>query len=291
MKRSTFIKSLGIIPLGLGAMKLSAFSKLTGDFKEQKRLPVLFVGHGSPMNVIADNSFTKHLNQLGKQLELPKAILVISAHWLTRGTKVSITPKPETIYDFGGFPDALYNIKYPAPGSPEHAAQLMQEVHKTGVEADAVMGLDHGAWTILHHIYPKADIPVFQMSIDYSKDAQYHFDLAAELSALRDKGILIIASGNVVHNLGRIDFNENAPVYDWAAEADKVIKTKIDQRLFNDLVNYNNLGTSVKMGVPTNDHYLPMIYALGLLDKNEQAKYTFEGFQNASISMRCFVSV
>lgn len=257
---------------------------------ELKLLPVVFIGHGSPMNSIRNNGFTKSLSLLGKSLKelTPSAILVISAHWLTKGTYVNTTPFPETIHDFAGFPEELYQIHYPVPGATEAAHICQQQIQSTIVLEDKTRGLDHGAWSILRHLFPEADIPVFQMSIDYQAPARYHFDLAQEIKSLRSSGFLIIGSGNIVHNLYRVNFSNDALPYDWAIEFDEMVKSKILNRDFDDLIDYQKTGNSATLSVPTNDHYLPMIYCLGLAEKKEVIKFTWEEIQHASISMRCF---
>lgn len=269
---------------------LKEFYKETGALHRSEKMPVLFTGHGSPMNIIRNNAFTQSLARLGSETETPVAILVISAHWLTPGkTVVSLNPKPQTIYDFGGFPAELYKEKYEAPGHPELAKELVQQVHSIKVHEDHEMGLDHGAWSILKHMYPRADIPVFQMSIDYNRPPEYHYQLAQELKALRNKGVLILGSGNIVHNLRLLNWeHEEAPVMDWAAAFDHFVKKQIDNRDFTALVNYTQQGKEAALAVPTNDHYLPMLYILGLMEKDETIRYTYEGFQHGSISMRCF---
>lgn len=272
-------------------MQLQDLHKTTSAFKSTNPLPAWFIGHGSPMNVLMDNSFTRTLQTMGKSLpEKPQAILVISAHWLTRkGTYVAMTEKPETIYDFYGFPQAMYDVQYPSPGAPEYAREVKNIVTSTEVQEDHEWGLDHGAWTILKHAFPEADIPVFQMSIDYSKPASYHFALAKELQALRGKGVLIIGSGNIVHNLRAADFhNITANAYPWAQEFDEISKKKIVSREFTDLINYEKLGQAALMSVPTPDHYFPMIYSLGLVRDKDEINFTYEEIQNASVSMRCF---
>jgi 4,5-DOPA dioxygenase extradiol len=246
------------------------------------------------MNVLMDNAFTKTLGTMGRSLSnKPNAILVISAHWLTRkGTYVTVTEKPETVYDFYGFPQDMYTIKYPSPGAPEYAREVKKIITSTEVQEDKDWGLDHGAWTVLAHAFPDADIPVFQMSIDYSKPASYHFALAKELQALRSKGVLIIGSGNIVHNLRAADFhNISANPYPWAQEFDEISKQKILNREFQDLVDYEKLGQSALMSIPTPDHYYPMIYSLGLVREKDEVKFTYEEIQNASVSMRCFTAV
>jgi 4,5-DOPA dioxygenase extradiol len=271
-------------------MNLRAFDAMAAEQKKTARQPVMFIGHGSPMNIVRDNAFTQSLKKLGEQTEKPNALLVVSAHWLTPGqTAVSTNPKPETIYDFGGFPDELYQIKYPAPGKPDVAHEVAQSVKSLKVHEDHEMGLDHGAWSILRHIWPKADVPVFQLSIDYGKPMQFHYDLGKELRSLRDKGVMILGSGNIVHNLRRIDFDENAKTFDWAQEFDAWSKEKLVARDDAALVAYDKQATA-RVAHPTNDHYLPLLYTLGALDPKEQVRFTHESFQNASISMRCFES-
>ena len=248
--------------------------------------PVLFIGHGSPMNAIEDNAYTQSLAEIGKSIvQKPAAIMVVSAHWLTRGTYVSVTPKPETIYDFGGFPDELYQLKYPAPGSPEFAREVIKLVPE--ILEDKDWGLDHGAWAVLKHIFPKADIPVYQLSIDYHKPMQYHFDMSQRLKPLREKGVLIIGSGNIVHNL-RLWFSQTgSEPFDWAVEFDEWVKNKIIERDFQSLINYENQGKAADLSVPTVDHYVPLLYCLGLVDDNESIVFTHEEVIG-SMSMRSF---
>lgn len=260
-----------------------------------KKMPVLFIGHGSPMNIIQDNSYTRSLAALGKSLSKPTAILVISAHWLTKGTSVTCMDRPKTIHDFYGFPDELYALTYPSPGAPETARMVIDTVKKAVVSCGKDWGLDHASWAVLKHMYPKADIPVIEMSLPYSfnewhpKPLQYHYDLAAELSDLRKNGVLIIGSGNIVHNLGLIDFeNVDAPVFDWAGEFDEKVKKSLLAGDHESLILYQDWGEAALLAVPTLDHYLPMIYALALQEKNESLVFTHEGFQHGSISMRCF---
>lgn len=265
------------------------------DPAKSRRMPVLFIGHGSPINVILDNDFTRSLINLGKSLPEPSAIMVISAHWLTEGTYVSCTERPGMIYDFYGFPEELYKIKYKCPGSPNAAALAKRSVNKTGINCSYDWGLDHASWSILKYIYPEADIPVFEMSLDYSfndwhpKSIRYHYELASELSGLREKGVLIIGSGNMVHNLELIDFGDiNAEPYDWAIRIDEKMKSNLISRNHEELINYPAMGKEAYLAVPTLDHYLPMIYAIALQGKNEPLTFIYEGLQNASISMRCF---
>jgi 4,5-DOPA dioxygenase extradiol len=254
-----------------------------------ERMPVIFIGHGNPMHALHDNKFTQTLNGIRKTISKPKAILVVSAHWLTRGTYVSTNPNPKTIYDFGGFPEEMYKIKYEPVGAPELAKELKEKIDYTKIEADNSMGLDHGAWTVLKHMYPAADIPTFQLSIDYHKPAAYHFELAKQLGYLRNKGVLIIGSGNLVHNLGMVDFSNANGGYDWAVEFDVKVKELLDKGDFKSLVEYEKLGKAALLSIPTNDHYLPMIYPLGLKTEKENVSYLYEGLEAGSISMRSFI--
>lgn len=261
---------------------------------KNRKMPALFIGHGSPMNLISKNGFTESLAALGKNLPEPRAIMVISAHWLTSGTYVTCNERPETIHDFYGFPEELYEIEYPSPGSPKDASYLIDSVRNLSIKCSNDWGLDHASWAVLKHMYPGADIPVFEISLDYSfnewypKPVQYHYDIASEFAILREKGILIIGSGNIVHNLGRIDFrNINAPPYEWAAGFDEIVKSYLLRRDHPGLINFQNI-TGSSLAVPTLDHYLPMIYVLALQGENEALKFTYEGFQHGSVSMRCF---
>ena len=259
------------------------------------KMPVLFIGHGSPMNVILTNNFTNFLAKLGKEIPRPKAIMVISAHWLTDGTHVTCIKKPATIHDFYGFPDELYEIEYQSPGSPDDARFVTESVQKITIKCNNDWGLDHASWAILKHMYPEADIPVFEMSLDYSfnewhpKPIQYHYELASELSGLRKRGVLIIGSGNIVHNLGLIDFrNIDAEPFKWAVEFDEKVKINLLNKNHKNLIDYQKMSDFASLAVPTLDHYLPMIYTIALQEKNEPLRFVYEGFQHGSISMRCF---
>lgn len=253
------------------------------------KMPALFIGHGSPMNVVLDNSFTKHLKKLGEEIPKPKAILVISAHWMTSGTFVSSSPKPETIYDFYGFPEELYNITYPCFGSPETASKIAEKLKQFNVKTNKNYGLDHASWAVLKHMYPNANIPVFEMSIDLDKPFQYHFDVGKELAFLRDEGILVIGSGNLVHNLRRIDFKEHAPAFDWAIEADEIFKKLLTEKDIEKLLNPYPISETIDLAIPSPDHYIPMLHIMGMMEKNENIRFTHEGIQNGSVSMRCFI--
>jgi 4,5-DOPA dioxygenase extradiol len=259
------------------------------------KMPVLFIGHGSPLNITLKNAFTNSLEALGRSLPRPQAIMVISAHWLTSGsTRVCAADKPRTIYDFYGFPEELYQIRYAAPGYAEGARLAASLIKDAAVQVDQEWGLDHASWAVLKHMYPQADIPVFEMSLDYAfgsrgnKPIQYHYDLAESLKDLRNKGILIIGSGNIVHNLREIDYNLEGKPFDWAADMDERVKRNLLKRDHEDLVHYLNMGRTASMGIPSLDHYLPMIYAIALQEPREPLRFTYEGFQNGSVSMRCF---
>lgn len=260
---------------------LSGFRKFTDELSEQEsKMPVLFVGHGSPMNAIEDNEFSRRWTQMGKEIPAPKAILVVSAHWLTRGTHITAMQHPPTIHDFGGFPKALHEVQYAAPGDPELAKYTAELFKLTNVGLDHDWGLDHGAWSVTKQMFPEANIPVLQLSIDYHKPSSYHYDLAKELTALRKKGVLVLASGNMVHNLGMMkikgndfsNFNEEYG-YDWAFEMNTIFKSKISERDHKALFNYEALHRDAKLAIPTPDHYYPLLYALALQDSQEQVTF------------------
>jgi 4,5-DOPA dioxygenase extradiol len=260
------------------------------------KMPVLFIGHGSPENIVLKNSFTERMVRLGQELPRPEAILVVSAHWLTDGTRVTGEEKPRTIYDFYGFPEELYRLSYPSPGSPEVARRIKGLVKKPPVELDRSWGLDHASWAILKHIYPKADIPVIEMSLDYSPYNGWHrptlesfYDLAKQLGPLRKKGVLIIGSGNIVHNLRVVDMSRmDARPYPWAVEFDEQVKSNLLERNHKALLDCQDTSRATALSVPTLDHYLPMIFAIALQDDDDTLEFVYEGFQNRSISMRCF---
>ncbi len=268
---------------------LQDLKKWSDAFKNQDKLqPALFIGHGSPMNAIEDNEFTQNWEQLGKTIPLPKAVLCISAHWLTQGTHITAMDFPKTIHDFGGFPQDLFNVEYPAKGSPFLAKNIQQEIHSVNVHLDHEWGLDHGTWSVVKHMYPNANIPVLQLSIDYSKPPEYHYQLATELSRLRKKGILIIGSGNMIHNLRMVAWdkmNEPEYGYDWALELNDILKTKIEQQEHNALINYQNLHKAAALAIPTPDHYYPLLYSLGLQSKNEAINIFNDKAIGGSITM------
>jgi 4,5-DOPA dioxygenase extradiol len=287
MNRRNFLKDTSLFALGSSTLTLNQLSCITNGFKKSPLMPVVFIGHGSPMNGINDNKFTQSLSKLGKDLPRPNAIIVVSAHWLTDKTFVSVNPTPKTIYDFGGFPDELFKVKYEPKGNPKLAKEVINLVPQIPIHEDNGQGLDHGTWTVLRHVYPKADIPVFQISIDYYKPPQYHYELGQMLKKLREKGVLIIGSGNVVHNLGKT--KPKGPAHDWAIEFDTIVKTHLDKGDFMPLVNYQKFGNVAQMSIPTHDHYTPMLYTLGLGNKNEKVSYFYEGVEYGSLSMRSFI--
>lgn len=262
-----------------------------GSAQAGQRMPSIFVGHGSPMNAIQDNAFTRHLGKWGQSLGRPSAILSISAHWLTPGqTAVGVDEKPKTIHDFGGFPAALRAMQYPAPGAPSFAKQAAASLKSVAAATTDAWGLDHGTWTVLHHMYPRADIPVFQLSIDYAQPGKYHYAIGQELAALRDKGVLIMGSGNIVHNLRATERGVPMGVMaskPWAQSFDNAARDALAARDDNALINPLGLDASVRMAVPTPDHYWPLLYALGAAGKAEKTVTTFEGFQSGTLGMRC----
>ena len=237
-----------------------------------KKLPALFIGHGSPMNGIETNDFSLSWQALGAELPVPKAVLCVSAHWLTRGTFVTAMENPRTIHDFGGFPQALFDVQYPAPGSPEFAREISALAPSAKIELDEEWGLDHGTWTVVRHIYSLANIPVLQLSIDYAQPGRFHYELGKKLAGLRRLGYLVIASGNMVHNLRRVDFSHiDTPGFgfDWAHEINAVFKKLILTRDHAPLMDYESLGPSAKLAIPTPDHYYPLLYALGMQEDDD----------------------
>lgn len=256
--------------------------------EEDEKHPVLFIGHGSPMNGIEDNEFSQTWAKFGKEIPKPKAVLVISAHWLTKGTHITAMPNPKTIHDFGGFPQALFEVQYPAPGSPSLAEATSKLITSTDIGLDHDWGLDHGTWTVVRHMYPNADIPILQLSIDYSKPSQYHFALAKQLKALRKKGVLIIGSGNMVHNLRMIAWDkmqESNYGFDWAIEMNTIFKDKIANSDFKALIEYEKLGTGVKLAIPTPDHYYPLLYAMALQDSKDDISFFNDKMVGGSLNM------
>lgn len=270
-------------------MKTSSFNRFTGGLKESGPLmPVLFIGHGSPMNGIEDNEFSRRWARMAAEIPVPEAVLVVSAHWLSKGTLITAMDFPRTIHDFGGFPPALYDIQYKAPGSPVLARETASLVQRTHVEADHDWGLDHGTWTVVRHMYPEANIPVLQLSIDYSKTPQYHYDLARELHALRKKGVLIIGSGNMVHNLRMVAWDKlNSPGfgYDWALEMNDSFKRLISESNHKPLIRYGGFGKAGNLAIPTPEHYLPLLYILALQEDGEKVSFFNDRAVAGSLTM------
>lgn len=249
------------------------------------RMPVLFIGHGSPMNAIEDNEYSQAWKQLGRDLPRPSAILCISAHWESETTSVTAAKAPRQIYDFYGFPPELYEVKYPAPGSPALVEQIQNLIQITPVIVDHGWGLDHGSWSVLCRMYPQADIPVLQLSLPFSRDGNLHYSIGRELAALRNEGVLILGSGNIVHNLRRMVWEDTA--FDWAVEFDALVKEKIDQGDHQPLVNFQNLGTAANLAINSAEHYLPFLYVLGASALGEPVQYFVPKIWGGSISMRC----
>ncbi|MBW8199259.1 4,5-DOPA dioxygenase extradiol [Flagellimonas abyssi] len=266
---------------------LETLRSLNQSLPFTQKMPVLFLGHGSPMNAIEENEFVASFRQLGKEVIKPKIILCISAHWETKGTKVTAMQNPPTIHDFGGFPQALFDVQYPAPGSPELARVTKEIITKTDVELDTHWGLDHGAWSVIKHMYPNADVPVIQLSLDYTKPPKYHYELAQQLETLRHKGVLIVGSGNVVHNLRKVKWDKlnDAYAWDWAEETNEKIKSFIVDGNHQALIDYGKQGTSFALSIPTPEHYLPLIYILGLKDKKESIDLFNDKTVGGSIGM------
>ncbi|MGZ5245796.1 MAG: 4,5-DOPA-extradiol-dioxygenase [Flavitalea sp.] len=268
---------------------LSSFNRFTDRLKEQEfQMPVLFIGHGSPMNGIEDTEFSRRWTQLAKEIPTPAAVLVVSAHWFTRGTKITAMDFPSTIHDFGGFPKELFEVQYPAPGHPKLAIETAELLHSANVELDHDWGLDHGTWTVVRHMYPDANIPVLQLSIDYTKGPQYHYDLAKELFALRKKGVLIIGSGNMVHNLRMVAWeklNEPEYGYDWAIQMNDTFKSLIEKGDFQPLINYTSLGKEAILSIPTPEHYLPLMYSLGVKSSADEVSFFNDKVVGGSLTM------
>jgi len=273
MNRNQFLKHMAAIPMAGASLSLSALEKAAAHLPPSEKMPVLFLGHGSPMNAIEENEFVSGFRSVGKSISKPIAILCISAHWETRGTFVTAMENPRTIHDFGGFPKALFDVQYPAPGNPALAKETKDLVTKTTLQLDEQWGLDHGAWSVIKHMYPDADVPVIQLSLDYRQDAQWHYDLARQLATLRQKGILIVGSGNMVHNLGMVAWdrlNETGFGFDWALEASEKMKTWIHSGDHKPLINFRSQGKAFDLAIPTPEHYLPLLYCLALQGKGEK---------------------
>ena len=267
---------------------LSAFNQFTRDLPEQDPLmPVLFIGHGSPMNGIQDTEFSRRWTKMAQEIPVPQAVLVVSAHWFTRGTKITAMDFPRTIHDFGGFPQELFDVQYPAPGLPVLAQETADLLHSAQVELDHDWGLDHGTWTVVRHMYPNANIPVLQLSIDYTKGPQYHYDLAKELYSLRKKGVLIIGSGNMVHNLRMVAWDrlEESYGYDWALHMNDRFKQLISEGHHDSLIRYEKLGREAILAIPTPEHYLPLLYTLGVKSSKDSVSFFNDKPMAGSLTM------
>lgn len=286
--RRSFITTAVLAPAALASMDLKELKRFSDTLPHAAPMPVIFIGHGSPMNGIENNPFSQTWKTLSGDFEKPKAIICISAHWLTQGTFITAMDNPKTIHDFGGFPQALYQVQYPAPGMPTLAREVTELVKSTHVGLDHDWGLDHGAWTVIRHIFPDANIPVLQFSIDYHKPASYHYALAKELAQLRDKGVLILGSGNMVHNLRMVAWDKmNVPNYgfDWAIELNELFKQKIANGDHRPLLNYQALHKAAALAIPTPDHYYPLIYTLGLQRGEEKIEIFNDALVAGSLTM------
>lgn len=269
--------------------ELKDFSRL---FSNTETMPLLFLGHGSPMNAIEENEFVKGFRDIAKRIPQPNAILCISAHWFIKGTKVTSMEMPKTIHDFYGFPQELYEVNYPAKGSPILANEVKNLLMPNLVELDYDWGIDHGAWSVIKHLYPKADIPVVQLSIDYTKPASFHFEIAKKLSELRNKGVLIIGSGNIIHNLRLVDygnFDKDNYGYDWAIEAKETINRFLLDGNYESIINYEKQSKSIQLAIPSSDHYLPLIYILALKQKEENITLFNDKLVGGSLSMTSLI--
>lgn len=305
MKRRTFMKNTALTALGLGIVSSTSQSsaKFLDELSENLNtndslLPSFFIGHGNPMNGIEENHFSKKWQALGQQLEKPQLILCVSAHWLTRGTFITAMDSPRTIHDFGAFAPELFNVQYNVKGAPEQARKIAELISPPEVHLDNEWGLDHGSWTIIRHMFPNADVPVIQLSISLHESGEYHYQIGQKLSELRKKGVLIIGSGNIVHNLRRTGLPEGVPMtmknanyaygHDWAIEANELIKSKVFSGDHQSLFDYKKLGSAVKLAVPTPDHYYPLLYTLGTQLKDEEITLFNDQCIGGSVSMSSF---
>lgn len=250
-------------------------------------MPVAFIGHGNPMNTINNSVFAHEWNRMSSLIPRPRAIVVMSAHWLSRGLRVTAMPQPQTIHDFYGFPQELYDIQYPAPGSPDLASATQSFINH--IELDHDWGLDHGAWTVLAHMYPDASIPVVQLSVDMHSSLEELYNTVSLLRPLRERGVLFMGSGNIVHNLGLVNFNPNPTPADWALEFDATSKELIENRNIQPLIDYASLGSAAQLAIPSEDHYRPMIMTLALTNNNEKITFFNESIDAATVSMRSFI--
>lgn len=292
MNRSSFIKLVGLSSLSMSMISFNDLFSFSNSLPATEKMPILFIGHGNPMNAIEENSFVKGFRETAKKLPKPTAIVCISAHWETKGTQVTAMQSPQTIHDFGGFPQALFDVQYPAQGSPELAKTVQELLEPTQVTLDQNWGLDHGTWTTLIHFFPKADVPVIQLSLDYTLSPQQHYDLAKKLQILRSKGVLIVGSGNIVHNLGLVDFRnitkENYG-YDWAIEARELTSKWILDGNHTPLIEFKNQGKALNLAVPSPEHYLPLLYILSLQEKTDKLELFNDKLVAGSLSMTSLI--
>ncbi len=274
---------------------MNALQKLYNFSKNLKYndtiMPTVFIGHGSPMNGIENNEFSLNWAQLGESLPTPNAIIVISAHWLTKGTYITAMNHPATIHDFYGFPQALFDVNYPAPGNPLLAEEIKNDLPNFDIGLDHEWGLDHGTWTVTRYMFPKANIPTLQLSIDFNQPLEYHYQLATQLKELRKKGVLILGSGNMVHNLRMLAWDKmnDSYGYDWAIEINEIMKNKIINHDYKDLIDYEKLNPHIKLAVPSVDHYIPMLYNIGLKDKNDDLLFFNDECVAGSLTMTSFM--
>ena len=292
MNCSSFIKLVGLSSLSMSMISFNDLFSFSKSLPATEKMPILFIGHGNPMNAIEENSFVQGFRETATKLPKPTAIVSISAHWETKGTQVTAMQSPQTIHDFGGFPQALFDVQYPAPGSPELAKTVQELLEPTQVTLDQNWGLDHGTWTTLIHFFPKADVPVVQLSLDYTLSPQQHYDLAKKLQILRSKGVLIVGSGNIVHNLGLVDFRnltkENYG-YDWAIEARELTSKWILDGNHTLLIDFKNQGKALNLAVPSPEHYLPLLYILSLQEKTDKLELFNDKLVAGSLSMTSLI--
>ncbi|MCX6153166.1 MAG: 4,5-DOPA dioxygenase extradiol [Candidatus Kapabacteria bacterium] len=293
MNRRTFNKLVSIIPLAGVTMSLTHLETILANNKNTELMPTIFVGHGNPMNAIEENKFTRGWQDTAAKIPTPQVIICISAHWETNGTFITAMDKPKTIHDFGGFPEALYKVQYPAPGSPSTANDIKKLLHGSKIGMDYDWGLDHGCWAPIMRMYPEANLPIIQISLDRSLDAQGHYEFAKQLQIYRNKGALIIGSGNLVHNLRLVAWDKmDEPDfgYDWAIEANTKMKKYISEGDTKSLINYRSQGKAFDLAIPTAEHYLPMLYVMGLQAKNETISFFNDKAQAGSLTMTSFIA-
>lgn len=283
MNRKDFLQTLSLLPLAGYAANATVMKHFNDNAAASDRTPLLFIGHGSPMNGITDNVYSEAWKKLGQTLEPPKAILCVSAHWLTKGTYVTALEEQRTIHSFSNFPKELFDVRYNAKGNPQLAKQTQELIKNTQIEFSHDWGLDHGAWTVIRRLYPDANIPVIQLSIDYSKPAEYHYQLGKQLASLRRKGVLILGSGNIIHNL--YTTSNNAKPFDWAIEAKEKFNKLIADKNHTPLLKYQSLGEYANNAIPTPDHFFPLLYVLGLQEKDENVRFFNDDILSGSLSM------